>query len=374
MQRGDIVSRFVVIGNPDNRRIALFQAALHRSRLPTATIVPYLDLLTARQHLENIIQAGDIIRIESPGEDFAVEQQFIALGADGAKTATNYEHGRIYYPRQWYQGFSAFLRQMQTSFENLRQAGTDFTLMNAPLNILTMFDKRHCHQLCHENNLPVPPSFNAIGSYEQLREVMTQTGQRRVFVKLAYGSSASGVVAYEIDGRGEREQAHTSVELTYRQAHPILYNSLKIKRYKKHHQIKAIIDWLCHEGVHVEHWLPKAHHKGQVYDLRVVVIAGRARHRVVRLSHTPLTNLHLGNARASANELKLSEQLWQNIENTAERGAALFPESLYAGLDIMLPLRSQTPVILEINAFGDLLPGISHDGMDTYQAELSQIK
>lgn len=373
------MSRFIVIGNPNNRRIALFQAALHRSKLPPATIISYLDLLTARQHLKNVIQPGDIIRIESPGEDFAVEQELIALGADGEASGVksvmkNYEYGRIYYPRFWYQGFSVFLRQMQTDFENLRQAGTDFTVMNPPLNILTMFDKPNCHQLCQDNNLPVPPSFNSISSYEQLREIMIQTGQRRVFVKLAYGSSASGVVAYEIDGRGEREQAHTSVELSYRQGHPILYNSLKIRCYTKHHEIKAIIDWLCHEGVHVEHWLPKAHHNGKVYDLRVVVITGRARHSVVRLSHTPMTNLHLGNARSTVNELQLSEQILQNIKNTAERGAALFADNLYVSLDIMLPLRRQTPVILEMNAFGDLLLGISDDGMDTYQAELSQIK
>jgi hypothetical protein len=36
----------------------------------------------------------------------------------------------------------------------------------------------------------------------------------------------------------------------------------------------------------------------------------------------------------------------------------------------MLPLRSLTPVILEFNAFGDLLPGIKDGGMDTYQAEV----
>ncbi len=369
---------FVVIGNPDNRRVALFQAALHRAGLPPAIVVPYLELLTARQRLEDIIQSGNIVRIESPGENFAVERQFIALGADStaggisAKMATelDYEHGRIYYPRQWYQGFSAFLQEMQTTFNQLRQAGTEFTVMNAPLDILIMFDKRSCHQRCQDNNIPTPLSIGLINSYDRLREVMIRTGQRRVFVKLAASSSASGVVAYEMDGSGVREQAHTSVELTYKHGRPILYNSLKVKRYTKHNDIKTLIDWLCCEGVHVERWLPKAHHKGYVYDLRVVVIAGQARHSVVRLSKTPMTNLHLGNARASPSELKLSKALWQRIEDTAMRGAALFADSLYVGLDIMLPLRSQTPVILEMNAFGDLLPGISDSGMDTYQAEV----
>ncbi|KHD06401.2 hypothetical protein PN36_24690 [Candidatus Thiomargarita nelsonii] len=369
-EKNKIVSRYVVIGNPDNRRVRLFQAALHRLGLPPATVVPYLDLLSARQHLINIIQSGDIIRIESPGEDFAVERQFIALGAKRA-VELEYEQGRLYNPRQWYQGFSSFLRTMQRTFENLRQAGTDFRVMNPPLNILTMFDKRHCHQMCQENNLPVPRSFSGIESYEQLREEMIERGQRRVFVKLAYGSSASGVVAYEMDGRGIREQAHTSVELFDREGQAILYNSLKIRRYQKREDIKTIIDWLCREGAHVEHWLPKAQYKGHAYDLRIVVMAGRARHRVVRMSKTPMTNLHLGNARGRVSDLNLSETEWQAIEKTAQRGAALFSESLYVGLDIMLQLRSHTPVILEFNAFGDLLPGISDAGMDTYQLSVS---
>jgi hypothetical protein len=78
--------------------------------------------------------------------------------------------------------------------------------------------------------------------------------------------------------------------MIYRGGYLILYNSLKIRRYQKREDIRAIIDWLCREGAHVEHWLPKAYYKGYVYDLRVVVIAGRARHRVVRLSKTPMTN------------------------------------------------------------------------------------
>ena len=377
-------SHFIVIGNPNNRRVALFQAALHWAKLPSATVVSYLDLLTDQQRLEKLIQPNYIVRIESPGEDFAVEQKLIALGANdkattgehiNAKSALDldYEHGRIYYPSQWYRGFSVFLQKIQTTFNNLWHIGTYFSVMNTPLNILTLFDKRRCHQLCQTNNIPVPPSLGPIDSYDKLREMMINTRQRRVFIKLAYGSSASGVVAYEIDGRGLREQAHTSLELLYRNGQIIFYNSLKIKRYRQRSDIKTIIDWLCHEGAHIEYWLPKAHHKGYVYDLRVVVIAGQARHSVVRLSKTPMTNLHLGNARASVTELNLSAELWHRIKKIAVQGAALFAENLYVGLDIMLPLRRQNPVILEMNAFGDLLQGISDAGMDTYQAEIDAI-
>jgi len=53
-------------------------------------------------------------------------------------------------------------------------------------------------------------------------------------------------------------------------------------------------------------------------------------------SKTPMTNLHLGNARGRVSDLNQ----WQAIEKTAVRGAALFSESLYVAA-------SHTPVILD---------------------------
>jgi hypothetical protein len=43
--------------------------------------------------------------------------------------------------------------------------------------------------------------------------------------------------------------------------------------------------------------MPKAGIDGRTFDLRVLVIAGRARHAVARLSRGPMTNLHLLNER-----------------------------------------------------------------------------
>ena len=56
--------------------------------------------------------------------------------------------------------------------------------------------------------------------------------------------------------------------------------------------------------------MPKAGLAGHVFDLRVVVIAGRARHAVVRMSRGPMTNLHLLNRRGafSSTEFELVKQ------------------------------------------------------------------
>src|SRR5262249_8821690 len=78
---------FVVVGNPGGRRVALFQEALARRRLPAATLVPYADLIAGRATLEQVIRPGAVVRLESPGRDFEVEKALLAAGADEADAA-----------------------------------------------------------------------------------------------------------------------------------------------------------------------------------------------------------------------------------------------------------------------------------------------
>ena len=61
-----------------------------------------------------------------------------------------------------------------------------------------------------------------------------------------------------------------------------------------------MLTFILQEGAIVEEWLPKAVFQGKQFDLRVVVIKGVAKHFVVRLGNSPMTNLHLGNARGDA--------------------------------------------------------------------------
>jgi len=133
-----------------------------------------------------------------------------------------------------------------------------------------------------------------------------------------------------------------------------------------------IFDELCRQEIHVEQWLPKAGLAGRTFDLRVVVIRGQVRHTVVRTSRGPLTNLHLGNRRGDLESLlaqwpaERREVAWQSCQ----AAAAAFPRSLYFGVDLALSPGLARHAILELNAFGDLLPGIIDRGDDTYSAEL----
>src|SRR5262249_45914802 len=204
----------------------------------------------------------------------------------------------------------------------------------------------------------------------ELPEGMRQRGCRGVFVKLAHGSSASGVVAYQ--ARGAQQRALPTVEMVRRHGKLRLYNSRRIRRYHKPAEVAELIDALAREGVRVEEWVPKAGLDDHVFDLRVVVIAGRARHTVVRMSRSPMTNLPLLNRRGDLAAVldRMGPEAWQAACRTCERAAAAFPGSLHVGVDLLVAPGFRRHAVLEGNAFGDLLPGVLSEGVDTYEAEI----
>jgi hypothetical protein len=371
----------VVIGNPEGKRVALFQEALARAGLPPAAVVAWADLLAGRDTPERVVRPGTVVRIESPGQHFEVEKAILAAGADvpdsgsperigrSAALRLPFDKGRILYPRQWYLGFGATLRRLERQLARC----PDHVVMNRPADIALMFDKRRCHELFARGGVPVPCPLGPVGSYAQLRQRMGETGLRRVFVKLAHGSSASGVVAYETNG--PHEQAFTTVELVRQDGGLRLYNSRKIRRYRRPGDVAALVDALAREGVQVEEWVPKAALDGHAFDLRVLVIAGQARHVIARLSEGPMTNLHLLNQRRPAEVVRqrVGAESWEAALATCARAARLFPGSLHAGVDLLFTPSLRRHAVLEINAFGDLLPGTLCDGLTTHEAELAAL-
>ncbi len=365
---------FVIVGTPGDRRVGLFQAALAARGHPPADVVPYRDLLLGKAYLRDVVSPGSVVRIESPGRDFEVEKLILAAGADAeglegyarlarpAIEALEFRKGKLTCSRQWYLGLCSTLMQVEAQ---LSDCPPHLCMNNIP-DIRLMFDKRACHNRLLRDGIPVPRSLDPIESYDDLLAAMKAAGCYRVFVKLAHGSSASGVVAYQWSG--ERHQATTTVEM----AGDILYNSRHIRTYRDQATIARLIDALCHHRVHVEQWLPKAAVGNKVFDLRVVVIAGQVRHTVVRLSDSPMTNLHLLNQRAGLDRImdRIGADGWAAVRTTCEGAMGCFPASLHAGLDVLITSDYQRHALLEVNAFGDLLPEVLDRGQDTYGAEI----
>jgi glutathione synthase/RimK-type ligase-like ATP-grasp enzyme len=350
--------RFTVVGNPGNRRIALFAAAVRAAGLPPPRVLPWLDVACGRVAVE----AGALVRIDSPGEDGEVDRRF--RGA-----AEPIEHGRIESFAGWYRGFRAALARLGDEL-----AGTPgVDVLNRPDDLAVMFDKPRCARRLAAAGVPVPPALGPFADWEELRAALAAAGWSRAFVKPAHGSSASGVVALAI--AGGRVRATTSVELVRCGRGVRLYNSLRVRTYDDERDVTAIVDAICADGVHVERWLPKAGLDGRVIDLRVVVIAGRPTHAVVRASRSPLTNLHLGNRRGDVTRLRaaMGEQTWVLAMATCVRAAACFPRTLQVAVDLLLAPSWRRHAVAEVNAFGDLLPGVLASGRDTYAEQVDAV-
>ncbi len=376
--------RLVVVGNPGSRRTALLAEAVARFPGLSMELVAWVDLIAGTADLRRVVRDGDVVRLDSPGKDAAAERALLRAGAreptpDGAIVSAarieSYaeDRGRIRWPAQWYAGLDGVCRDMA----GWLAACEPHRLTVAPTAVRLMFDKQWTNAALSRLGVPVPPALLIRPeSYDDLIGRATAAGWPQVFVKLRYGSSGSGAVAIRLGRRGE-VVAYTTVEVdgTDRDGRPRLYNTRRIRRLTTAADVAAVVDALAPHFVVAERWLPKAGIDGRAFDLRVLVIDGRARHVVPRLSSSPMTNLHLLNRRGDADRVRraVGEARWAEAMAICERAVAAFPGTLHAGVDLMFQPGFRRPTVLEVNAFGDLLPGVLHEGMDPYTAELAAV-
>ncbi|MGI5164061.1 STM4014 family protein [Spirillospora sp. CA-253888] len=343
---------FTVIGAPGDRRVTLFAAACRASGLAEPRVIGWPDVLRGA---DLDFAPGTLLRIDSPGEDPEADA---LLRGPGDPT-------RVGGGAAWYRAFTRALDRIGAAAGRTR-------LLDDPGEIAVMFDKRRCHARLQAAGVPVPPALPEVGSYAELRARMAETGERRVFVKPAHGSSASGVVALQT--AGDRIKATTSAARDPGGYH----NSLRVRSYETEAEVAALIDALGPDGLHVERWLPKAALDGRTLDLRVVVVGGVPTHAVVRTSRAPMTNLHLGGRRGDLDAVRraLGEDGWRRALDVCARAAACFPGTLAVGVDLLVGLGWRRLAVGEVNAFGDLLPGLTGladgpaAGIDTYTAQV----
>ncbi|WP_054816217.1 STM4014 family protein [Nocardia arizonensis] len=344
--------RWVIVGNGENRRVALFLDAARAAGAATVRVVEWLDVLRAGGH---DFADDEIVRLDSPGENAEVDR---LLRAQTDPT-------RVEGSARWYARFLDAVRTLRGGFR-----------LDDTEDLAALFDKRRCHERLTRAGVPVPASPTSGGAVpvrgwtdirEQLREMP------RLFVKPAHGSSASGVLAIE-STRSGLLRATTSVEIAHDGA---LHNSLRVRRYTGEREIATIVDRLAPDGLHLERWIPKVCLGGRSADLRVVVIGGRATHVVVRTSRGPLTNLHLGGARGDLAAFRAAVgEHWSTALSICEQAAACFPATLCVGVDLLPAVGWRRFAVGEVNAFGDLLPGLTGlpeapaAGLDTHTAQV----
>lgn len=361
-------SSALLLGHTGARRTRLLGAACARRGM-TLDVLDWNDFLAEPQQLAAQLAQRRYgwMKIDSPGENAACADTLRRLGwrctgSDGAAPAP-LEHGELRGLQHGYAGLAQALAWVDAA---LAQASQPPQLLNSTTGILAMTDKWQCQQRLGAN-VPVPQPLGLLQSFDAFEAQWPAQEQPQVFLKARYGSSAAGVIALQ----RTRDGRYSAITSARRSDDGRLFNHLRLSRYTRRSDIAALVDTLAAQGAYAERWVRKprapAPHAGH-YDLRVVAHAGRARQRIARIAGSPLTNLHLGNARAQPDWLEAEAD--QAIADTVAAAAALFGDCRSIGFDLIAGAHGVH--VLEANAFGDLLPGLHCDGNETYddQAEL----
>lgn len=368
----------VVIGNPGDRRVTQFERALraHWGRAPR--VVSWLDAIRAPEVLDQALHGGVRLRIESPGDDFLVWRELVALGAEArssespaaipaeAARALGFERGRVRFLRQWYLGWCAAVRTVEAAMRRW----PPLAIMNGPDALRRCFDKAAVRSVLESRAVPCPERLAGARDFAELRSHMALAGVSQAFVKPRHSSSASGVIALRCSGA--RLSAHTSLEQVSGGRGWRFYNSFALQTYTTAEAVARVVDFVLAEGAVVERWIPKLTLDASAIDVRIVVVGDRPLHAVGRASRGPITNLHLRNRRVDAERVRarVGQRAWDAALASA-RVSSRACGCAYAGVDVLFEPAGRRHAVLEVNAFGDLLPGLLHQGRDTYAAELS---
>ncbi|NRD60648.1 STM4014 family protein [Corallococcus exiguus] len=366
---------FLIIGNPGNRRVTLFQEALVRAGLPPAHVVAWETVARAPDVLLELPDTERIVRIDAAGEDAAVERAFLqrgftdALGAGCDTVAPEQvealpdEHGRVLCPRQHHLGFLRVLEDLSDRFAQRPR----WRVLSSPRAIADLFDKRITSRRYASLGIPVPPFLDVASGTtpEALRQALRDASFREAFVKLSCGSSASCLAVYRPG------LAQGSLLTSLHRGATGWFNSLKVRRVTDAREVDAVLSFLLREGSQVEEARPKARLGGDLFDCRVLTVRGEPVFTVVRQSRLPITNLHLGGYRGDLDAFHAAvppSELKAAMESC--RAVARAHDCLHVGIDLMFEDFFHGHRVLEANAFGDLLPGLTRDGLSVYDWEI----
>ena len=362
----------IVVGNPANRRVTMFQQALVAQGHPPARVVPWIELCEPGAPAR-LLTGDPLIRIDSSGEDDDVERALLHRGEAAAReqgvpaiapaqlARIPREVGRILYPRQQHLGFLAVLAEIEAATTGVRA-------LPPPSAIRELFDKLAASQRWTALGIPMPEALPRVSEPEELRAMMRERGWPAVYVKLTSGSSASCLAVF--NHTAAREDVITTVEDTGRAR----YNTRKLQRLVARERIDRVLGFILGEGAHVERSIPKARVDGRYFDLRVLAVDGVAAFVVMRTAPHPITNLHLGGLRGDVEALRdrIAPAAWDAAMASCvavQRATGAF----HVGVDLMFEPDFERHRVIEGNAFGDLLPNLEREGLDVYGWQIQRL-
>ena len=354
----------LLLAAKDSKRVRLLQAARAQRKLPPARVLEWRDWLAQPALLAAALAHPCLFKIEPPGDDPAAHLQLLHDGCrlQGRAAVRAPAHGELLAMDSWFAGFKEALARLAAQLAHLPQA----RVVNPPRDIVLMTDKLACQRHLAAHGVAIPALLGRVDGYEHLQSLLRQHDLDRLYLKPRYGSSASGVVAYRRNKSG-RQQATTSASIVQVDGATRLFNVKRIARHENPADIAALVDALASQELYAEQWIDKPRAGDGHYDLRVVAINGQPMHRVARMGAQMMTNLHLDNQRGDSSTL-LNQPDMAALEAATRQAALAFPASGVTGYDLVV--RRGRAHVLEANAFGDLLPGLLWQGLDTYEMQM----
>jgi hypothetical protein len=361
-------SRYVMIANPGTKRCETYRTEFGaywqaRGAAVELEVVPWAEVISRDGNLDELkaFDSPAIVRMESPGKDDNATRLLLEAGAreNPSEPARNWREldlpkGLLVRPGLLYRGFRRVLRGLRKSFDvrpHLKPTA-------CPLAIAEMFDKRATCRKLEKASVPLPEMLTdatllvrPIGGSAPRVPIRCPSAWPTTYVKLNTGSSATGIVVLYTDERAIRGTT------TLAEIEGQFYNS-RLVRNLSGTELERAVRFVISEGAIVQRGIPMAQIDGQNFDVRVVCVYGQPVATIFRLSHHPMTNLHLGGRRGDYDRCRaaIPTRNWLDALDHCADAAGCF-DSAIAGVDLLFERGFRRHYILEVNAFGDFFPG-----------------
>ena len=347
--------RLLSLAEPGSQRWSYWQQLnISTELIPWQQVI--IDEGQLARSFDSLLKQPCYLRFESPGSDFAISKGFLNAG----NLATNdnstdwltwpEKFGCLVRPGLLYAGFKHILNNLHRSLQHYPQLYP----LSCPLAIAEMFDKNTSIARLHKAGIPTPPTFKPVTNSQILFKELKNRGWKKAYIKLAYGSSASGIIV--IDNIATTPSAITSM-VKIKQA---FYNTYKLRRITGQ-QLHSALDFLIKEGATAQKAIPMAQITGQNFDVRVIMIAAKPEFFIFRLSAQPMTNLHLGGRRGYFDYCRqqIPNRIWLDAMDHCIAAAKLY-DSWVIGIDLLFERDYNHYYIIELNAFGDFFPNLTN--------------
>jgi len=374
--------RYIIIADPTSlrwksyaREIELFQ---NETKVYVETsLVSWIDFIRAEGDLAALknppcTEKAALVRIESPARSFEVIRELLIAGSreDNLFQPEQWieledQLGRLVEPHLIFIGLKRVLERFALSVAKHRS----LTLLADPLDTLSMFDKNETSHRLLAAGISTPEILNVdwqVGSLLQsLRDEMERRRWLTVFVKLATGSSASGIVKIDLN-RDSITGLSTMV-----QSGDTFFNTRNLQTLDTV-TLEPALAYITQQSATVQRGIRKAQIGGNDFDVRVIVINGKVEFTIFRQSNYPITNLHLGGFRGDWKLCRsaIPDRIWLDAMDDCVAAAGLYNSSLI-GIDLMFDHGFMNHYIIELNPMGDFFPSWKNEkGQTTHRFEI----